>query len=327
MTVRAGIIGLGRWGKTLVEAVSRESSIRFVAAVSRTPLSIMEYCDNNGMQVFASLDDMAQNEGVDAIVIATPHSLHFEQIMLCARAGKHVFCEKPFTLNTAEARRALDTLASKNLKAGIGHNRRLAPNTQVLKNDLETGRLGSPIHIDGIFNVDLSQAIGNWRNNRDESPAGGMTSLGIHVVDAFIYLLGRISSVRTISRHTSLPLDIDDNTHVTINFENGCTGRLTTIAATPMLWRLSLFGNAGWAEAEGFDIYRFIPSAGKPEAVRYEGHDYPAPQTIAATLEAFAADIEGGAPFPVSPDEIYHATAVLEAIIQSAESGQEVEIT
>lgn len=327
MTVHAGIIGLGRWGRVLVDSVAAEPCVKFVAAVSRTPLSIMEYCDDRDMQVFASLDDMLADGSIDALVIATPHGQHFEQIMKAVDAGKHVFCEKPFTLNASNAQTALKALSDAGLKVAIGHNRRFAPNTIALKNDLVSGKLGKPIHIDGFFNADLSSAAGNWRNSREESPAGGMTSLGIHVIDAFIHLFGRITSVRTTSLHTDLPMDIDDNTHVDLSFENGCTGRLTTIATTAMLWRLSVFGTTGWAEAESLDSYRFTPVSGDPETASYEGYAYPAPQTIAAGLKAFADDIEGGPAFPITPDEIGHGTAVLEAIIQSAETGQNVAIS
>lgn len=326
MMVRTGIVGLGRWGKVLVESAAAEPNLKLVAAVSRAPLSIMEYCDDKDMRVFASLDDMLADGNIDALVIATPHGQHFEQIMKAADAGKHVFCEKPFTLNTRDAQTALKALSDAGLKVAIGHNRRFAPNTIALKNDLVEGKLGKPIHIDGHFNVDLSGAAGNWRNSRDESPAGGMTSLGIHVIDAFIHLFGRVKSVRTTSLHTSLPMDIDDNTHVDLRFENGCTGRLTTIAATAMLWRLSVFGTAGWAEAESLDSYRFTPVSGDPKIVSYEGYAYPAPQTIAAGLKAFADDVIGGAAFPITPQEIGHATSVLEAVIESASTGKVSEV-
>lgn len=326
MTVRAGIIGLGRWGRILVDSVAEDPALAFVAAATRNPSGIANYCEKRNIAVFGSLDNMLKNGDIDALVIATPHGQHFEQIMKAAAAGKHVFCEKPFTLTAREAETALHALSSSGLKVAIGHNRRFAPNTIALKNDVAGGRLGKPIHIDGQFNVDLSGAADNWRNSRAESPAGGMTSLGIHVLDAFIHLLGRIASVRTTSLHSNLPFDIDDNTHVAIRFENGCTGNLTTIAATAMLWRLTVFGNNGWAEAEGLDSYRRMPVSGTPEHQSFEGYDYPAPQTIAAGLTAFATAIEGGAPFPIPPDEIGHATAVLEAIIESATSGETVKV-
>ncbi|MEQ9487760.1 MAG: Gfo/Idh/MocA family oxidoreductase [Alphaproteobacteria bacterium] len=326
MTVRAGIVGLGRWGRILVDSVAAEPSLKFVAAASRNPSAIADYCAGRDIALFGSLDALLADGDIDALVIATPHQQHFEQIMKAAKAGKHVFCEKPFTLTAKEAETALQTLAEAGLTVGIGHNRRFSPNTIALKKDLADGRLGKPIHIDGQFNVDLSGAAENWRNSRAESPAGGMTSLGIHILDAFIHLLGRVASVRTTSLHASLPFDIDDNTHVSMRFENGCTGNLTTIAATAMLWRLTVFGNRGWAEAEGFDSYRLTPVTGEPEHRSFSGYDYPAPQTIAAGLKAFAAAVEGGAPFPISPEEIGHATTVLEAVIESASTGITIEI-
>lgn len=324
--VNLAIVGLGRWGQNLVDSIEGSEAVRFTAAVTRTPQKVSEYCVHKNIALSDEYQSVLHNDTVDAVVIATPHSLHFDQIMMAARAGKHVFCEKPFTLTAGQARIALETLAEQGLKVAIGHNRRFAPNTAALSNALKTKSLGQPIHIDGHFNADLGMSAGQWRDSRIESPAGGMTSLGIHVIDAFVHLFGKVSNVNAQSRRIAIGIDIDDSTLVRFNFENGCSGHLTTIAATRSFWQLRAFGTGGWAECTDLDRYAFHPTGAEPVLSDYPGFNYPGSPTMRAALEAFAADIVGETPFPISPEEILHATAVLEAITTSADTGTTVEI-
>src|SRR6201989_3043064 len=97
--INAGIVGLGRWGRNLVNSVQGKSDkIRFVAGVLRHPENAREYAGQNGFVLHDNLDAVLQDPAIDAIVLATPHTVHGEQLLAAARAGKPVFTEKPFTL-------------------------------------------------------------------------------------------------------------------------------------------------------------------------------------------------------------------------------------
>ena len=326
MPINAAIVGLGRWGELLVSSVDDSHTIKFTAAITRTPSKVKEFCAVRNMSLSSDLDDVLNDDTIDAIVIATPHSQHFNQIMAAAAAGKHVYCEKPWTLNAGEAQTSLRALADAGLKAGIGHNRRFAPNTLAMKKILDDGELGTPVHMDGHFHANLAPAGGAWRDSRAESPAGGMTSMGIHVLDMFINLFGRIRDVQVQSKQVATPIDIDDSTLVRINFESGCTGHLTSLSATNMMWRISAFCLGGWVEMRDQDKLEISSVADGNYVKKFPGYDYPALGTIQAALEAFASDVDGGNPYPITPAEIEHSTAVLDAIIQSAETGKTISI-
>ena len=326
MPINAAIVGLGRWGELLVSSVDDSQAIKFTAAITRTPSKVKEFCAARNMSLSSDLDDALNDDTIDAIVIATPHSQHFSQIMSAVAAGKHVYCEKPWTLNAGEAKTSLRALADAGLKAGIGHNRRFAPNTLAMKKILDDGELGTPVHVDGHFHANLAPAGGAWRDSRAESPAGGMTSMGIHVLDMFINLFGRISDVQVQSKQVATPIDIDDSTLVRINFENGCTGHLTSLSATNMMWRISVFCLGGWVEMRDQDKLEVSSVANGNYVKTFPGYDYPALGTIQAALEAFAHDVDGGNPYPITPAEIEHSTVVLDAIIQSAETGKAISI-
>src|ERR1700742_4302610 len=107
--VRAAIVGIGRWGKTLVGAVDGKSEkFRFVAGHNRTRANAEAFCAEHGVALKDSLADILADPAIDAVVFATPHSEHGEHVERAAAAGKHVFMEKPFTLDRKSAARALD---------------------------------------------------------------------------------------------------------------------------------------------------------------------------------------------------------------------------
>jgi len=323
--INAAIVGMGRWGQTLVNSVAGSSDvITFVAGNTRTPSKVVDYAAEKGIKLHSSYEDVLADDNVDALVLASPHSVHFDQIMAAADAGKHVFCEKPFCLNAADARTALNALASNRLKVAIGHNRRFSPNAIKLKEMIDSGELGDMIQIEGNFSANMAGYAGEWRESRAESPAGGMTSLGIHAIDMFVNLFGRVKSVQAVSRRITMPYDIDDSTMILMDFENGQSGYLGSVAATGTLWQVRAFGNKGWGNIFAHDQFTAQLTDGSFIEESWDGYPYPGMPTIKAEMEAFAADCEGGAPFPATPDQILHATAVLEAVITSAETGTRV---
>ena len=101
--VNAAILGFGRWGRILHEASLPASRIRISHVVTRSPDKVREYCTAHDLILGGDLDPILVNDGIDAVIIATPHTQHSSQLLQCAHAGKHVYCEKPFTLTGDEA--------------------------------------------------------------------------------------------------------------------------------------------------------------------------------------------------------------------------------
>lgn len=93
--INAGIVGMGGWGRALVESVSGGSdAIRFIAGTTRTPSRAADYAAKAGLRLYESLDDLLADDDLDAVVLATPHSAHPGQILAAANAGKHHCCPK-----------------------------------------------------------------------------------------------------------------------------------------------------------------------------------------------------------------------------------------
>src|SRR5258707_15360703 len=102
--IDAAIVGLGRWGKGFLESVQgRSSRIRFGRGVDTVPDVARGLAARHGFKPSTDLAEAIADPAVQALVLVTPHSLHREQVVACALAGKHVCCEKPLALTKTEA--------------------------------------------------------------------------------------------------------------------------------------------------------------------------------------------------------------------------------
>ncbi len=320
--IDAAIVGVGRWGRNLVDSVQGQSdAIRFVRAVAHTPANAAEYCTEKGMALGGDYAEALADPKVRAVVLTTPHSQHAAQIAAAAKAGKHVFVEKPLTLNRASAAKAVADCASAGVTLAVGLNRRFYPSTREIERMIQAGELGQILHLEGNFSANLERAAGTWRASRKECPAGGMTSLGIHVLDMMIMLSGRIRILDAKSTRRALSYDVDDVTTMLLTFENGATGYLATLQSSAFCFYFRVFGTKGWVLMPDYDTLVVQTGQGEPRTRKFE----PAP-TLKHELEAFARAAEGGAPYPITADEMVYGIAALEAISASAARGSPCQV-
>lgn len=326
MTVRAAIVGLGRWGRNLVDANAgnQASRLRVTHAATRTPRKAEAFCMERGLRLLDSFDAVVASPELDAVILATPHSQHAEQICKAAAAGKHVFVEKPLALELAHARAAVSAARSAGIQLCTGFNRRFLPAFRELDRRAGAGALGKLLHVEGAFSGSFGYQYTNdmWRGDASENPAGGMAAMGIHILDAMIALLGPVRRVSAISRHVAVPSDLKDVTSVAIDFVSGATGSLSTLMSTASFWRLHLFGSEGWAQMP--DQTRLVASdlAGRLEDAGFDAHD-----TLAAELDAFARSILTGEAYPVTHEQALAGVAAMEAIsVSSVEDGRWIDV-
>ncbi|HET7596831.1 MAG TPA: Gfo/Idh/MocA family oxidoreductase, partial [Burkholderiales bacterium] len=310
--LKAAIIGIGWWGKNLVNAVqNRSERIRFVHGVSKEPENVREFAAQHGFRLTTELDEALADPRVEAVVLATPHSLHVDQIVRVAAAGKPVFCEKPLSLTRASAERAIAATRSAGVPIGVGQNKRFWPSTRELTKTVRSGVLGRVLHIEGHYsNENSSKHFSAWRADPRETPGAGMTGTGIHLLDVFSTLAGPAREVTAQFVSTKPSPDPLDTVSALFEFENGMTGTLGAVRATPIYWRVHVFGDAGSAEALGETELVLRLKGRQTETRRYETID-----SIRAELEAFADAAAGRAPYPITPEEMIITVATFEAVI------------
>jgi predicted dehydrogenase len=330
--IRAAIVGLGTWGRHLVTSVQGKSSlVSFVAGATATPAKAAAFAAQQGLALRASYDELLHDRSLDAVVLATPHTLHTAQIVAAANAGKAVFTEKPLGLSSADAQAAVTACAERNVTCAVGYNWRFQPALNEIRRLLVEGQLGTLLHIEGNFCGPSAYRFGreHWRQQREEGPAGGMTGRGVHVIDAMLYLGGHIESVVAQSDRRAQDFGIDDTTSMLLRFATGATGYLGTVIATAETWRLQVLGSKGWAQVGGVEHLTTWPlEVGyinasdvtiKPIPVR---STFEPMSTERAELEHFARAVAERRPLARPGGDEVHNVAVLEAILASAASGE-----
>ena len=249
------MVGLGWWGRTIVESVQGTSDvIRFVAGATRTVSpEVQAFADTQKLRLAESFDAVLKDPEVDAIVLATPHSQHTGQVAAAAKAGKHVFCEKPFALTKADADEAVAAVKKAGVTLGLGYNRRFHPEMTALRQRIDSGDLGTVLHIEATmtFPNALFLKADAWRADREETPCGGLTPMGVHAIDGMIDLSGPINSVFCQSFRRVVAVDSDDTTSMLFRMKDGSSGYLGTMTATGPGFSFQVFGSKGWVRLEG----------------------------------------------------------------------------
>ena len=316
--IRAASVGLGWWGKTLANSIQNSEKINVVMATTKTLNNIEDYCKEIDAEIAASYDEVVKSDKVDAVILATPHSKHLEQIVQAVNNGKHVFCEKPITLTAADAKIAFDEAKKNNKILAVGFNRRFHPNFMKIIEMVKSNTLGKIVHIEGTINAPglWMYKPESWRSSSAETPAGGMTGMGIHVIDQMISANGDISSAYAQTAKVIKMGELDEVTSVLFKFTNGATGYLGTSIASSVLYNFRVIAENGAIEITSRDlsVMKYTPREGDIEITEVKDVDM-----CKNELEAFADAVNGHAEYPVTAEQGIHGAEVFEAVIKSAE--------
>jgi len=314
--LRAAICGAGNWGTRLIESVEGSAKLRFVSAVTRDPAALAPLGKRFRLALTSSYAEVLADPSIDAVVLATPHSRHGEEVVAAAKAGKHVFVEKPFTLTRASAEEAVEACRRAGVTIAVGFNRRYAPSYADMARRIAAGEIGRLRHLEGHFSGPASYQTeaGNWRSSQVESPGGSMTARGVH-------LAGLAIEVSAVSARLQHEIDVDDTTALLLRFASGATGVLATLHAAPRFYRIHAFGSEGALELRGDTELELSDLEGKAQRFAFEAID-----KERAELEAFADAAAGGVKFVISPEEIVNVVAGMEAAVASAAGGKAVAI-
>ena len=316
--LNTAIVGLGWWGKTLVKAARDFGApIRFVRGVTLEPDTVRDFAAEHRIALGTSFEEVLADAQVQAVILATPHSKHRAQVEAAAAAKKHIYCEKPFALSKADAAAMLEACKRAGIVIGVGHHFRLMPSMRVLDELAMAGAFGTIMHVEGNYSHDwlANMPADSWRVQAQESRAGGMTGMGIHVLDCFRDLVGPMKRIAALSKARALKLPTGDTTAALIEFENGATGTLATTIKTPFDWRIAVYGENCRAESVS-ETRAIVHRAGQePETI-----DRPADNHLGRNLDYFAKAALGLGAFPISPAGILQTAAALEAVFKSVDA-------
>ncbi len=329
--LNVAIVGLGWWGKTITDRMTKSDEMRITRAVDLFPENHAAYTEKYGVPVCADYADVLSDPSIDAVILTTPNSLHTAQVAAAAKAGKHVFCEKPLALNRAEAAASVAICAAHGVQLGMGHERRFELAMVEIERMVRDGELGTIMHAESNFSHDklINVPVTDWRRSASESPAAGYTAMGIHLSDAYINLFGPVAEVHAMTAKRVLDGDNGDVVSVLLRHESGLTSYLNAILYTPLYLRFCVFGTHAWAEYRN-DTHPDTPGpatltiqvTGQPaRVIHYDWTD-----SVRANLDLFAKAAQGRATYSFTDEQKIGNIAVLEAIVRSVAEGGPVRL-
>lgn len=330
--IKTAIAGLGWWGQHICGCLSQEGSkLEIVRGVDPRVAELGDVSEKFGIPIAPTLEEVLEDSTIEAVILATPHSVHEEQIVACAEAGKHIFAEKPLTLSAAGAKRAIDACEAAGVVLGVDHERRFEPAFAHVKKLIDAGELGTLMHLEANFSHDILANVdpNDWRASPEESPIPALSAMSIHLTDAYQYLCGPIAEVFAYATKRIGNWGTGDVFTLQLQFESGLTGSMSSILVTPMYVRFQAFGSKAWVEARS-DTHPGAPGITKLTLAR-TGEDKVVEDleyidTVRVNLDAFADAVRGVAPYPITNAEKLGNIAVVDAIIESVRSGLPVKV-
>lgn len=329
MKLGMGLIGCGSMGRGLAkEAREKVVDARLTAAFDPYRSNMDAFCAESGAAPAESLSELLGRDDVDAVIVASPNNLHREQTVAAARAGKHVFCEKPMALSVADCDAMIAACDAAGTKLMVGHSMRLYPLPRKLIEVAKSGEMGAPLFGFASYFFDGFQQRDSGIWHLDRAGSGGLFfHMAIHHIDLFLTIFGTASQVQYMGgRHGQQVHDFDDIGSALIRFDAGVTGVLTASSLAPASWReIVILFSGGFARLDspwGHLEY----GADEANMTRIEPKDVPGPGAIEAELASFARWVLHDEPPFFTGRDGRAAVAVAEALTRAEETGRAVDV-
>lgn len=313
--LKTAVIGLGWWGQNHIRATHGKSwTVDITTIVDLNPDLAQKTADEFGLEIADSYEEVLADPAIDAVILVTPHSLHTDQIVAGAAAGKHVFTEKPFALNKADAERAVAAAEQAGIMIGLGHNQRYGAPQTVIKAMIDAGELGEIMHLEGNTSHDTLSNVQSWRMDIEEAPGGGLWHMGSHHIDLFQHYIGPISAVYAQAVDRIIPRD---TASALLTFECGATAYIGNVMVTRDNRMGNVFGSKGWVKILSPASLQIAMRGGDPKTMEVNPVD-----PVRANIEGFAAAIAGSEPYRFTNAQMIHDVAALDAIKLSLKTGK-----
>lgn len=295
-SVKVGIVGMGWWSDVLAEVVRKSDKLELRACYSRSKDKATAFASKFGCEAVESYEAMLALDDLDGVILTTPNSAHRGGAEAAARAGKHVFVEKPISNTLEDGRAMIAACEAAGVVLAVGHSYRRHGALRHLRQLIDDGELGRVSLVEGVFTNDngLKLKPGLWRSDPAEIPGGCLMQIGIHQIDNLLYLLGPVSDVSAYFNRLETEPEVEDVTAVLMRFESGAVGYVAADYISPRRFTLAVHGTKANAyfdmDNDGLRLQR--TGEAKPSPVSFEPRDH-----LLTELEDFAtAIVDGVAP-------------------------------
>src|ERR1700674_1998392 len=246
--VKVGIVGLGRWAKVLSRSLCNSQVISIVAGYSRSEEKRRDFEQDLGIPTVPDLQSLLNNPEIQGVILTVPNEQHLPVAIEVARAGKHVYTEKPIA-STLEEGLEIEALEHRHgVTVTVGHSARLMAGIRTIREAIDTGELGRVAFMEANFSNEraLELTPATWRWYKDRAPGGPLSQLAIHQFDVLHYLGGEITEASSMaSKLSPVGAEVDDQSMTLLKFADGKVGYVGSCWTSPGVFSVRVFGSKG----------------------------------------------------------------------------------
>jgi predicted dehydrogenase len=331
--INVGIVGLGRWAKVLTRASLQSDLLRITAGYSRSEEKRTAFQTEFGVSAVPDLAAMLADADIDGVIIAVPNEQHLTVAREVAKAGKHVYTEKPIA-STLEDGLEIEALEKTyGVTVTVGHSARLMAGIRLIRQAIDSGELGRVAFIEANFSNEraLELTPKTWRWYKDKAPGGPLSQLAIHHFDVLHYLGGDIVAASAMaSKLSPVGAEVDDQSMTMLRFADGKIGYVGSCWTSPGIFAVRVFGSKGlmhyeidfgtWdTPAELHKTSTLYIQRGKDGYAKREELSIPESDMFRAELDMFAESCRSGKANELTARNGNVAVAVVNAALRSIE--------
>jgi predicted dehydrogenase len=333
--VQLGIIGLGRWAKVLTRASAKSNRLKIVAGFSRSQEKRDAFASELGVPAAASMAEMLANPEIKGVIVTVPNEQHLPVAAEVAKAGKHVYTEKPIASTLEEGLQIEALQRTYGITVTVGHSARLMAGMRKIREAIDSGELGKVAFIEANFSNEraLELTPKTWRWYKDKAPGGPLSQLAIHMFDVVHYLGGDMVEASSMaSKLSPVGAEVDDQSMTLIKFADGKLAYVGSCWTSPGIFAVRVFGSKGlmhyeidfgtWDTPDKLhDKSVLYIQRGKDGYADRETLTIPPSDMFRTELEMFAESCRTGQPNELSSHNGNVAVAVVYAALLSIQKG------
>jgi len=342
--IKWSVIGSGGIAKrrTIPEGISKAQNAELSVVFDVNQQVNAQVAKEYGAEQAASISELLEAQS-DVIYVATPAHLHAEQIRACAKAGKHVLCEKPLGMTVAEAEEMIEVCKQTGVKLGCAFMMRFVAQHQYALRLIKEGKLGTPTYARTQLSCWYPPIEGAWRQDCATGGGGSLIDMGGHCIDLLEMFFGKVVRVSCFINNTIHDYESEDSAIAILFFENGALASVDTFFCIPDNSSknvLELYGSKGSILAKG--TIGQAPAGEMAAFLEKDREDYDAQQarteaqgmmidpepvnTYQAEIEEFSQAIIDDREPLISGELGLRSQKVLTACYESARSGKVIEV-
>jgi predicted dehydrogenase len=339
--IKVGIVGLGRWAKVLTRAAGKSQQLKIVAGFSRSEEKRLAFQKEMGVPAAPDMKTLLADPEIKGVILTVPNEQHLPVATEVAKAGKHVYTEKPIA-STLEDGLAIEALEKQyGVTVTVGHSARLMAGMRKIREAIDSGELGRLAFLEANFSNEraLELTPKTWRWYKDRAPGGPLSQLAIHMFDVMHYLGGEIAEASSMaSKLSPVGAEVDDQSMTLLKFADGKVGYVGSCWTSPGVFAVRAFGSKGMMHYEiDFGTWdtpdklhetsTLYIQRGKDGYAKREVLKVPESDMFRTELEMFAECCRSGKQGELTAHNGNVAVAVVNAALRSIEkNGQAVRI-